>query len=289
MKKLLIPFFLFFYLALQSQTGNEIYLFDIIIKNNQVTISNPQNITRHEGYDNQPNFHRTEPIIYYASFDSDGRSDIKYYNYQTGETKNLTTTPEREYSPTLTPDGKFISCIIQRDNGAQDLGKYPVNGGEPIILKNKYLVGYHAWIDESKLLAYVLLDNMGELHYIDLKTNEDIIITTKIGRSLRKIPSQNLMSYIDKSLPENWRINSFDPITKKTSTIVSALPLREDMCWTKNGLILMSDGNQLYFLNPGSSNEWKLVEINGKFDWLKGITRLAINSESTKLAIVVEE
>jgi len=289
MKKLLTTFFVFFYLILQSQTGTEIYLFDIKIDHNQITLSNPQNITQHEGYDNQPNFHRTEPVIYYASFNNEGRSDIKYYNYQTRETKNLTTTPEREYSPTLTPDGKFISCIIQRDNGAQDLGKYPINGGEPIILKNKYLVGYHAWIDDSKLLAYVLLDDMGELHFIDLKSDEDLIITTKIGRSLHKIPSQNSMSFIDKSIPDKWCINSFDPVTKKIASIASTLPLREDMCWTKNGLILMSNGSQLFFLNPGSSNEWKLVEINGKFDWLKGITRLAINSESNKLAIVVGE
>ncbi|PKP35078.1 MAG: hypothetical protein CVU00_03840 [Bacteroidetes bacterium HGW-Bacteroidetes-17] len=289
MKKLLIPFFLLSCVLAQSQTGTEIYLFDIKIENDQVSISNPQNITNHEGYDNQPNFHGTDPVIYYASFDNEGRSDIKYFNYQTLETRNLTITPEREYSPTLTPDGKFISCIIQRDNGAQDLGKYPVEGGQPIILSNKYLIGYHAWIDESKLLAYVLLDDMGELHYIDLKSGEDLIITTKIGRSLHKIPSRNRMSYIDKSLSENWRINSFDPITRITSTIASTLALREDLCWTRNGLMLMSDGDQLYFLNPESSNEWKPVQINDEFNGLKGITRLAINSENNKLAIVVSE
>jgi len=246
MKKLLIPFFLLSCVLAQSQTGTEIYLFDIKIENDQVSISNPQNITNHEGYDNQPNFHGTDPVIYYASFDNEGRSDIKYFNYQTLETRNLTITPEREYSPTLTPDGKFISCIIQRDNGAQDLGKYPVEGGQPIILSNKYLIGYHAWIDESKLLAYVLLS-------------------------------------------ENWRINSFDPITRITSTIASTLALREDLCWTRNGLMLMSDGDQLYFLNPESSNEWKPVQINDEFNGLKGITRLAINSENNKLAIVVSE
>lgn len=289
MKKPLILLLLFSYLTLQSQTGTEIYLFDIRIDNNQVTLSNPQNITNHVGYDNQPSFHLTEPVIYYASFDNAGRSDIKYYNYQTLETRNLTITPEREYSPTLTPDGKFISCIIQRDNGAQDLGKYPVEGGQPIILSNKYLIGYHAWIDESKLLAYILLEDMGELHYIDLKSDEDMIITTKIGRSLHKIPSRNRMSYIDKSLPENWRINSFDPINKKTATIASTIPLREDMCWTKNGLILMSDGSKLYFLNPESSNEWKPVQIEGEFEGLKGITRLAINPKNNLLAIVTAE
>ena len=289
MKKFLTLIFSIFYLALQSQTGTEIYLFHIQINDDQVILSNPQNITNHEGYDNQPNFHQTKPVIYYASINKEGRSDIKYYNYQTRETKNLTTTNEREYSPTQTPDGKFISCIIERDNGAQDLGKYPIEGGRPVILKNEYLVGYHAWFDKSKLLAYVLLDDTGELHYIDLTTDEDLIITTKIGRSLHKIPAQNAMSFIDKSLPNNWQINKFDAVTKKVTTIASTLPTREDMCWTKNGMILMSDEFQIYFLNPEYSNEWKSVQIKGELTKNKGFTRLAINPENNLLAVVVTE
>jgi len=61
------------------------------------------NITNHKGYDNQPYFHPDEPVIYYSSFNEEGRSDIKSYNYKTGVTSNITTTSEREYSPTVTP------------------------------------------------------------------------------------------------------------------------------------------------------------------------------------------
>ena len=133
MKQLLaIPFIIFQVTSFTAiaQMGSEILLFDLKIKKNKITLSNPKNITNHPGYDNQPGFNRDEPVVYYSSFNDEGRSDIKSYNYQTGVTTSVTTTNEREYSPTQTPDKNYISCIIQRDNGAQDLGKYPLTGGE---------------------------------------------------------------------------------------------------------------------------------------------------------------
>src|SRR5882757_6841126 len=148
MKAILFPCFVFACLVSFSQTGSEIYLFDMKFSKGQVTLSNGINITHHKGYDNQPFFHPSRPIIYYSSFNDSGRSDIKYYNYETKETKNLTLTHEREYSPTITPDEKFISCIIQRDNGAQELAKFPINGGKPEVLVWHLKVGYHAWVGE---------------------------------------------------------------------------------------------------------------------------------------------
>src|SRR5258708_5938867 len=139
-----------------SQAGSEILLFDLDIKKNALSISNPKNITNHKGYDNQPYFHPDLPLVYYASFNEEGRSDIKYYNYKTNETKSLTNTPEREYSPTLTLDKQFISCIIQRDSVTQDLGKYPVEGGEALTILNDMTVGYHVWADNSHLALFIL-------------------------------------------------------------------------------------------------------------------------------------
>ncbi len=289
MKRIFIPIFMLFYMISHSQSGTEIYLFDLLVEENQISISNPINITNHQGYDNQPSFHHVEPIIYYSSNNQDGRSDIKYYNYETFKTKNLTNTKEREYSPTLTPDGNFISCILQRDNGAQDLVKYPVNGGKAIILIKDILIGYHAWFNNSKLLTYVLHENNGELRFFDLNANKNTIITIAIGRSLHQIPNQDYMSYIDKSMSDNWRINKFDPKTNKSSIIASTLSFQEDMAWTQNGYILMSDGSKIYFLNPNADNGWIELKIKNDSIKLKGISRMALNIENTKLAIVVNE
>jgi hypothetical protein len=290
MKKLLFIIFVSLSLYSSAQTGSEIFLFDMSIKNGQVILSGGVNITNHKGYDNQPSFHPSQPIIYYASFNDSNRSDIKYYNYEKKETSNLTVTHEREYSPTVTPDGRFISCIIQRDNGTQDLGKYPINGGEPQVLINTLKVGYHAWIDKDMLLLFVLVDsNTNNLHYYNLSTKADSVITINPGRSLHKIPGQNAMSFIQKNTGRDWMIQKLDINTGTISTIAPTLPGQENLCWLQNNIILMSDGTKLFSYHVGTDKEWQQVLIEGDSTMLKGVTRLATNSSNTKLAVVVSE
>jgi hypothetical protein len=278
-----------------AQAGSEIFLFDMKIENGRVFLSNGVNITNHKGYDNQPSFHPSQPVIYYSSFNDSGRSDIKYYNYETNETKNLTLTREREYSPTVTPDGNFISCIIQRDNGAQDLAKYPINGGKPEVLINHLKIGYHSWAGENKLLLYVLDDSThNSLHYYYLGKNADTVIAENIGRSLHKVPEQNAMSFVQKISEKISFIKKFDMTTGIISTIVNTLPGQDHFTWLENGLILMSDGNKLYFHQETSFQEindkaWQPVITTGNTAMLKGITRLATNTANNKLAVVVNE
>ena len=271
-----------------SQTGSEILLFDLKSKKSEIILSNPKNITNHLGYDNQPSFNSDEPIIYYSSFNEEGRSDIKTYNYTSGVSSSLTKTSEREYSPTLTPDKQFISCIIQRDNGAQDLGKYPVKGGEPVVLINNLIVGYHKWIDKDRVLLFVLGEPQ-TLHVYNIKTKEDKILDTNIGRSLHQIPNKNAMSYIKKNAPDDWDIMQLNVETLATSKLIDAFPNREDLCWTPNGKIMMSDGSKIFFIDPRKDKEWKEIRIQSGKEFLKGITRLAVDKKGNKLAIVVAE
>jgi Tol biopolymer transport system component len=271
-----------------SQAGSEILLFDLHVKKGRLILFNPKNVTNHIGYDNQPSFHSGKPLIYYSSFNEEGRSEIKVYNYKSGETTQLTQTQEREYSPTLTPDKQFISCIIQRDSGAQDLGKYPATGGQPIVLIDNLIVGYHAWVDNDRLLLFVLGEPQ-TLHLYNVKTKEDKILTEKIGRSLHKIPDQNAMSFVHKISDTEWVIKKFDIATLTISTIINALPNREDLCWTADGRILMSDGTKIYSVKPNKEKEWSELQIKSGNELLKGVTRLAINREGNKLAVVVAE
>jgi hypothetical protein len=269
----------------QLPPGTEIYLFDMSIKKAAIQLSNPVNITSHPGYDNQPFFHFEKPLVYFTSANDEGRTDIKEYNYSTRVTRNVTSTTEREYSPTLTPDKQFISCIIQRDNGAQDLGKYPVDGGEAVVLINTLTVGYHAWINEQSLLLFVLGDTV-TLHHYNLTTGKDEIIAKQIGRSLHKIPKSNAMSFVHKISPIEWLIKKFTA-EGKTEIITTALTGREDLAWTPDGKILMSDGTDLFYYWPGKTSTWHQVIIPIKLSG--SISRLAVNAKGDKLAVVVNE
>ena len=273
-------------LVAQQPPGTEIYLFDLKVKKNSIQLSNPKNISNRKGYDNQPHFHSNKSLLYYSSADEAGRTDILIYDFEKDKTQKLTNTSEREYSPTLTPDGKFISCIIQRDDGTQNLGKYPIEGGEAIVIINNLTVGYHAWINEGVLVLFVL-GQPNTLRLYSIADTKDQILSENIGRSLQRIPGTNDISFIDKK-EALWVIKKYNSKTGSIESITTTLPNREDMAWTKDGKILMSDGERLYFWQPGKSKTWSKID-QPNTDLVNGTTRLAINSAATKLAIVINE
>ncbi len=277
-------------LAAIAQTGSEIYLFDMKAEDKKIILSGPVNITQHKGYDSQPYFASNDPVIYYTAGNDSGSTDINTYNYNTKKTGNFTSTKESEFSPTLTPDKKFISCIIQRQTGAQDLGKYPLDGRAPVILVNNLIVGYHSWIDNNSLLLFILDDRVNSsLHYYNLTTKEDKPIIKNPGRSLHKIPGGDAMSFVDKSLPNEWMIKKLDCKTISITNICTTITGHEDLCWTNKGLILMSNGEKIFYYQPGSNAGWQLISFAGNNAAFKNITRIAVNDANTKLAIVAGE
>ena len=213
--------------------------------------------------------------------------DIKKYDYLQKATVAITHTAENEFSPTITPDGKFISCILQRKNGKQDLVRYSLTGGGPAVLIDNLKVGYHAWLDNNSLLLFVLEDtSTNSLHYYNLVTKENKKLATDIGRSLQRVPGKQAVSFIKKP-PGEWLIKAYDAVTKKIITIMPAFHATEFIAWTKKGLAIMSDGKDIYFAKQ-QNNNWQKIKIPGDMP-SKNITRLALNDQDTKLAVVVAE
>ncbi len=273
-----------------GQSASEIYLLDMSVSKDKIILSNPRAISNHKGYNNQPSFHNSLPLLYYASFDDSGRSDIKYYNYATQQTKNLTVTPEREYSPALTPDNQHISCVIQRDNGQQDLGEYPMKGGPLIVLINNLEIGYYGWLSDSTLLLFVLTGRSFELHYFNLKTKQDSLLSLKPGRCFVKVPGENAMSFIDKTDSAKWSVKKLNVATGKIETITDFTGLNEDFTWTTNGLLIAGRGSALFFCNPREHpGLWEPIKLPNGTGSMKKITRLAANTGNDRLAIVADQ
>lgn len=283
----LVLVFIFAAIVAYSQPSTEILLFDLSARKNSVSVANPVNFTNHKGYDNQPYFHPVATKIYYSSFNDDGRADIQVYDYKLKTKTPVTQTSEREYSPTVTPDRGHISCIIQRDNNAQDLGKYALDGGPADVIIDNMIVGYHVWADNSHLALFVL-GNPNTLHYLRLPTKKDTIIAENIGRSLHRIPGESAISFVHKVSEKEWLIKRLNTHTMEITTIAPTLPGRDDLCWLPDGKILMSDGTSLFFLAPGKSQTWQKVN-SPAISSLKGITRLAVSSNGKKIAVVVTE
>lgn len=287
-KNISLVFFLMLSMAAQAQQppGSDLFLLDLATTKNGVTVTNPANISNRPGYDNQPYFHPTQPKLYYSSADQEGRTDIVIFDFSSQQTKKLTSTPEREYSPTVTPDGKFISCILQRDNGAQDLVKYPIGGGPASVLVNSLVVGYHAWITENELALFVLGDTLS-LHHYTIATGQDKIVAKNIGRSLHRIPGKNEVSFVHKTSTTEWLIKRVDK-NGTINTITKTLPGKEDLVWSADGKIFMSDGNRVLYFDTKKKSDWKEITLPPEFP-KKTITRIAINAAATKIALVVAE
>lgn len=269
-----------------AQPGTEIYLFDLESKKGQITISNPVNISNHTGYDNQPFFHPSLPVLYYVSALDSGKTDIIEFNYTTYSRRNFTTTIENEYSPQVTPDGNFISCILQHANGEQNLVKYPIFGGDAVVLINKLTVGYHAWLDNTTVGVFTLPRPFA-LHLVNFSTKKDSIIAHKIGRSLNKIPGEEAISYVQEIDSVNWEIKKFAG-ARSLTIAKSVVSTEHDMTWAGKGKVLMSSEKKIFFCDEKHSQEWKEINIQSPFS-INTITRLAVNVKGNKIAIVVNE
>jgi len=271
-----------------GQPGTEIYLFDMKVKKGKVFITNPKNITHRPGYDNQPFFHPDEPLIYYASADTSGRTDIMVYDYKRDVTRALTHTSEREYSPTVTPDKQFVSCIVQRDDGVQDVCRYPVAGGKASVIINSLKTGYHAWSDANTLVVFVL-GEPNTLRVYNAATAKDSIITQNVGRSLHRIPGENgAISFVHKIRPDQWLIKQLTP-GQTGITVLGETPAgREDMAWMPDGGILISSDKQILYHAAGTPWSWQTVDIQFGGE-LKTISRLAVSPRGDKIAVVMNE
>ncbi len=276
------------FVVAQPAPGTEIYLLDISQKKNNTSLSNPRNITKHAGYDNQPYFHPDKPLLYFSSAQAEGRTDLMEYSIRKKTTRPVTSTPEREFSPTVTPDKNFLSCIIQRDNGAQDLGKYPLAGGAPEIVIKDLIVGYHAWTSPHALIAFIL-GQPNSLHFIDLDSKKDTVLAGQIGRSLHRIPGQNAMSFTQKGENNDWVIKRLDLATMAITTITTCLPGKErDITWTPDGRILSSDEKNLFVYDPKTGGSWTVIPWPTSFS-VTTVSRLAVDATGRLLAVVMAE
>ena len=266
-----------------SQQDTEVYLFDYSNSKPLPILTNPMNISNNPGYDNQPSFSKNGKFIYFSST-RNGQTDILRFDIKNDKKKWISQTIGGEYSPQEISKN-HISAVRLDPDGKQLLYSYKISRNHSRVLVENKKIGYYAWINSKELLCFVL-GEPNSLQFINLKSNDSILIDEIIGRSIHKIPNSKLMSYISKKT-DSWSINSFDPVSKETSKIINTVKGSEDLTWTNNGVILMSDGNSLFSFHPGYYEDWKFVIDFKEFD-LTNISRISLDRGNNYIAIVAE-
>lgn len=270
----------------QAPPATEIYLAPLA-EGRSLALGKVINISNSPGYDNQPSFLPDGSAVLFASQRGEGnQTDIYRYDIASQTVTQLTKTPESEYSPLLTPDGKTFSVIRQGTDGSQFLWRYDLAGGNGRqALANVNPVGYHVWTDETHLLLFVLggQEKPNTLQYADVATGMAEVIDSSIGRSLLRRPGTNTFSYVSKPAGGHWVVKSFDPKTRALATIVETVDqnVSEDCAWLPDGRLLMASGSKIMAWR--SDTGWRdFADYSG--DAAGRITRLAVSR--THLAFV---
>lgn len=282
-----ILFFVFCFQVISfAQNGTEIYLLEIKKTTDGFNIQNPVNISNKSGYDNQPSFHPSKSLIYFSS-QNNGQTDIWSYNYKSKKLIQITNTEDSEYSPTVTPNQKHISCIVQRkSNGDQDLVKFSIKNpkNSEIILESQKAgkIGYHAWSPENELITFVL----GEPNTLQLFENQSKsgkILGKNIGRSLHYVSAKKSFSFVEKD-GETWKVKLLNPENQTISVYADALSESEQYnTLDKNGVLFGTKNEGLYFFEE-KTKSWKELTLPSNLPKNK-ISRLAIKDQYLVLVI----
>jgi hypothetical protein len=280
--------------APQAPPDTEIYLAPMKTANGALEIGPAVNITNNPGYDNQPFFTPDGKSVLFTSVRRPAtQSDIYRYDIAAKQIAQVTSTPESEYSPTVTPAGNISVIRVELDgNNTQRLWQFTPDGREPrLVLENMKPVGYHAWADDHTLALFVL-GQPATLQLADTRTGAARIVASDIGRSMQRIPGSHPVRSIsfvqrDRSADKTTlTIKQLNPSSGEITVLIPAVEggTEADTAWTPDGTLLMARGTALYAWKRGQS-AWTEVASLQRLS-LSGVTRLAVSPRGDYLALV---
>ena len=275
----------------------EIFVVEMKAAGGLVELGRPANVTNRAGYDNQPSFTPDGQALLYTSQREGDQTDIYRHDLRTGAVSRLTSTPESEYSPTVTPDGKFFSVVRVEADRAQRLWKFALAGGGPpsLVMTDVKPVGYHLWLD-ARTLALFVLGAETRPHTLQLaalgKRPGEVVelstLATSIGRSIQRVPGRDdRFAFVHKLSPDDWLIKIVDLRTHRTTPLAKTLPGSEDYAWLPDGSLLMARDSKLFRLDPARPDDWREI-ADFSSAGLGRITRLAVSPRADRLALVAQ-
>lgn len=279
-------------LPAQSASGppnTDIFLARIIRGGDSLYLGTAQNVTHRAGYDNQPAFLTDATGLLYTAIDSSGEADVWRYDIGTRKRTRLTHTPESEYSPTMMPGSRRFSVVRVERDSAQRLWSFRLDGGDPqLVLASLAPVGYHAWLDQFRLAAYVL-GTPSTLHVLRRDGSEDEVRASHIGRTIQRVPAQDWYSFVQLDSGSAPWIVAQPFQGGAVSRLVRVPDDDEFYTWMPDGTLLSASKGAIVRWNGASGDEsaWLPVQSVAPFP-VRNISRLAVSPDGRWLAFVAE-
>lgn len=275
--------------AASAPPNSDLFLARILHTDDSLRLGAAENITHRPGYDNQPAFLTDATGILYTAIDSTGQADIWRYELRSRRRVRVTNTPESEYSPTMMPGSTRFSVVRVERDSTQRLWSFRLDGSDPqLVLESLAPVGYHAWLDESRLAVYVL-GSPSTLHVVRRDGSEDEVRASNIGRTIQRVPAQGWYSFVQlDSTRTPWIVAQ--PFEGGAVSRLVRLPEgNEFYTWMPDGTLLSAAGHELMRWNgvSGEGSAWLAVASAVPFP-VKNISRLAVSPDGKWLAFVAE-
>jgi WD40 repeat protein len=299
--------------SLSSQSpppDTDIFLASFALDGGKAVVGKPVNITANAGYDNQPSFTPDGDAILFTSvrggrkpdpkISAASGSDIYRYDIASARVAQVTDTPESEYSPTVTPDGRHVSVIRVEADGTQRLWRFTIDGRDPsLVLPDVKPVGYHAWIDGNTLALFVLGSpgaqgapgSPATLQVADVKSGRAEIVVKGIGRSIQRIPRGGVSFVLNEPRDGGraaLRVMELDPQSRSTTPLVPVVDgaTQADLAWTPGGVLLMAHEGSLYAWRRGGAAMTPVADLSAL--GLRGVTRMAVSPKGDRIALVAQ-
>lgn len=266
----------------------DIWLVNIVKKEGKYSYEKPLNISSRKGYDNQPSFTEDNKGIYFVSDKVANQTDVFIYNIKNKTINPIFQTRESEYSPTLTTDNKFITCVVVLTDSSQQLFNYDVENKLPALeiakgISNTDSVGYFTWLNKDTVLYYKLTVPHS-LRAWDIKTNKDVWICDYPTRAFKKIGNTSQFIYGIKKDSTSVEFRIYNPTLRESKVYATYPSVNEDFVWNNELGLIKSENCELLNYNP-LTKKWDLLFSFANIG-IKKITRFVFDSKNKRLAIV---
>lgn len=275
-----------FGLAQSPPPSTDIFVFDLKEKKGKISLSKGKNVTNRKGYDNQPAFFNNDYILYSSHVND--QNDIMIVDLYDNKITNLTNTKTSEYSPFPMERYNSFATVRVEEDGTQRLWLFPMEGKESprLIFEKIAPVGYFAW-NMDQILMFVL-GQPASLVLANPNDVDDKIIASNIGRTIKVVPDSPDFTFERREENGDLMIYVLNGISKELTPIIKKPTGASDWAITQEGTYITSIGSKLMSYNPERDQEWQEIMDLGEMG-AKGITRMSVNGNNKRLALVINQ
>ena len=270
----------------QDAPQPDIFLFAYDAAASDDALSNGVNVTnRPTLYDNQPFFTAGSDSFVYSRSDG-AQTDVWEYDIASGTHRQITDTPESEYSPTPSPDNRTITMVFERNRSIWEVSRHAP--GEPRwLLETAGVdepVGYFARNHTSgDVLFWSRYGFNVALTHAD-RAAYHFITGHAVPASPHVIPGTNAFSFVHRQTNEEVWIKAFDPATLSVRPITPIVGSNANYTWAPDGSILQIEDNMVHRWREGGDGWEEIADLSDH--GIASATRIAVSPDGTRIAVV---